>query len=111
MFYTSCEKENLNIGDCDHLKQALILNDKEQVKSEIDYLLGLYTEDNINSLAETISTNCGIETNVFCFDCVYTLPSMSEIGFSFTDSDSSYHKVLDISYDSGNRMVISNIHD
>jgi hypothetical protein len=42
---------------------------------------------------------------LLCHNCIFTNPPESEIKVSFTLSNTSIEKVLDLSYDSNNKMI------
>jgi len=81
------------------------------VKRFIDRMISAqYTESNMYRLADAISSNCSISTAVLCFDCIQTLPSQSEIHIKLSSSGSMIEKVIDISYNTNNKMVVQNVH-
>lgn len=111
LLISGCKKESDDGFDCSRFKQGVIANDKDKVATSLGGLLTSYSRANVNQLAEAVSSQCGINATVLCFDCVYTLPAQSELKISFTEGGTTIDKVLDISYSSGNKMRIVGMHD
>ena len=113
--FISCKKDIA--GKCDDLVEAMMNNNQEKaaiiMNSWINELPSdEYTEDNINRLINLINDNCTINATLFCFDCVMTLPSQTEIGLEFHYNGNTVNKVLDITYEgSNNRIRYSRFHD
>ena len=110
-----CKKDK---GDnhCEDLKNALVADAKDDIKLLVNtYISQLpsqaYTAQNINALTSSLSKECSISTLVFCFDCVFTLPSMSEIQITVTSTQPTISKVVDISYTPANNMTCVHVHD
>ena len=109
-------KKDCPANDCETLKTALIAGDITNLQSSITNLINNlpskeYTEQNINSLASSLSNQCSVTTKVICFDCVMTLPSETEIQLTFTNNQSIVSKVIDISYTADNKMKFVSAHD
>lgn len=111
--FASCKKDNQQ--QCEELKNAAYSNDVAKVGSIITtYITSLasqnYNEQNIEMLSERIR-KCDISASVFCFDCIQTLPSQTEIGLNFLYNGSMVQKVVDLSYSGENKIVFRNLHD
>jgi hypothetical protein len=115
MLTIGCKKHSSG-SLCETLREGMIANNPEQVKSAITLLINklpskLYTESNLNLLASLLSGQCTVTANVFCFDCIKTLPSQTEIRLSFTSSGSTVTKTIDISYSPDNKMTVVSMHE
>lgn len=117
IFFTTigCKKDSLT-PECQKLKDAMALNNRETVKSIILEFIGSlpsqeYTQQNLNALAESLTSQCTISAEVLCFDCIDTLPGQSEIKVSFISSGTLTHKIIDISYSPDNTMKFLNMHE
>jgi hypothetical protein len=109
----SCRKEPL-AGNCADLKAGLTANDLEKVRASITRMIGElpssdYNEANITALSERISSSCAVTATSTCFDCIYTLPSQTEV--IITINSSGVTKVIDLSYTSENKIVFRNMHE
>lgn len=111
LLLSACKKEGDDGFDCSRFRQGVVANDKDKVAASLGGLLTSYSRENLNQLAGAVSSRCGINATVLCFDCVYTLPAQSELKISFTEGGTTIDKVLDISYSSGNKMRIVGMHD
>ena len=114
-YLTGCKKDS-PCNDCEELKTSLTTDNKDNIKSIITSFINNlpsqeYTEQNINSLSSSLSNKCSISTKVFCFDCILTLPSETEIQLTFTNSQSTVSKVIDISYTVDNKMKFVGVHE
>ena len=70
-----------------------------------------YNKANMDLLIDKIS-DCDIDTGFYCFDCVQTLPSQTEIQLILQHNGSTIKKTLDISYNSSNNTLrFVNMHD
>lgn len=110
-----CKKDKAG-NHCEELKNALVANAKDDIKSLVNTYINqlpsqAYTEQNINALASSLSKECSISTLVFCFDCITTLPSMTEIQITVTSTQPTISKVADISYTPANNMTCVHVHD
>jgi hypothetical protein len=110
-----CKKDTTNT-DCEDLKNAIITDNQNDIKaivtSHINKLPSKnYTEQNINALASSLSGTCSISTLIYCYDCIATLPGMSEIEVKVTSTQPNVKKVLDISYDAANKMTCASVHN
>lgn len=109
----SCKKDKQ--GRCEQLKQAVYSNDIDKVRLIITtYLQSLpsltYNEQNIQLLTQRIS-DCDIASIIYCFDCIETYPSQTELSLDFTYNGAMVHKIIDLSYNSANKIVFRNMHD
>ena len=112
LLVTSCKKDKQN--NCDELKQAAYSNNIDKVGSIIQghlrNLPSVYNEQNIQLLVRQIS-KCDISSAIYCFDCIDTYPSQTEISLDFSYNGAAVHKVIDLSYNSANKIVFRNMHD
>ncbi len=116
LLFVSCQKETIAEDYCTKLKDGIVINDKEQIKLIINNYISklpsdIYSEANLIKLIETISRDCNISTSIYCFACIYTLPSQSEISLSFVSGGSTIQKTIDITYNTANKMIFWNMHD
>jgi hypothetical protein len=116
LLLNSCKKETTDNTNCIKFKEAIEATNIEQTRTAIDnYINNLpsqdYTEQNINNLTHVISNACNITSGIYCFDCVYTLPSQTEIWVSFISGGATIKKTIDISYSADNKMKFVNLHD
>lgn len=110
-----CKKDVPNTS-CEDLKNAIIADAKDNIKNIVTAHINKlssqnYTEQNINALASSLAGSCTISTRIYCYDCIATLPSMTEIELTVTSTPTVVKKVLDISYDPANKMTCANVHD
>jgi hypothetical protein len=117
VFVSSSCKKNAENGNCVLLKEGISANNKQQVNNAItNYINSLpitdYTEANVNKLVQTITGGCNIKGGLYCFDCISTLPSQTEIWLEITASGGIIRKVIDLTYTQGTtKMKFSNMHD
>jgi hypothetical protein len=109
----SCKKDKQ--GNCEEFKQAAYSNDVNKVRSVMEsYLQNLpssvYNEQNIQLLTQRIS-KCDISSLIYCFDCIDTYPSQTEISINFSYNGAMVHKTIDLTYNSANKIVFRNMHD
>jgi hypothetical protein len=112
----SCKKDKLPFPppvQCDEFQQGLINNDINKVKEHITSFINdlpsrQYTAENMEKLVNSINNQCTVSARVLCYDCIKTLPSMTEI--ILTVPSSSVDKAIDISYTAGNEMRFVNVH-
>jgi hypothetical protein len=111
-----CKKDAEN-GNCVLLKEGMKNNNIEQVKQVITRFISTlptndYTEANINKLVSIISGNCNLTSGLYCFDCIQTLPSQTEIWIELANNGTTLRKTIDITYTSGdNKIKFGNMHD
>jgi hypothetical protein len=110
-----CKKDSAPYN-CQALKNAVITGSKDDIKSLINSYINrlpsqAYTEQNINTLNSSLSGECSIATTLICFDCVSTLPSITEIQVTVVSSPTNISKVIDISYTPENKMTCVFVHD
>lgn len=117
LFFAACKKIKQEKA-CDQLVAAMqaadITKAGEAIASYINTLPSKdYTADNLNKLISAINkSNCGINASSLCFDCIKTLPSMSEFRISIQTGGTTVSKIIDISYlISDNRMRFVNMHE
>ena len=99
-----CDKEG-QVTDNEKLCSYLnIENINKAIPIIDDYLASLpssnsFAEDekNVQALAEWLkSSSCVIDATVLCVSCIYTLPTQSEISFSFKEGEVTKVVTLDI---------------
>lgn len=111
-----CRKEAEN-SNCVLLKEGMKVNNVQQVSKAISYFIislptDEYTEANINKLVQTITGSCNVTGGIYCFDCIQTLPSQTEIWLEFNDGGNTLRKTIDITYQNGTtKMKFGNMHD
>lgn len=118
----ACRKDkDLRAPSCQQLESAAVNLDDQQAKEAISaYIANLpsqeYTEANLVKLVQTINgsvqTNggCSFTASLFCFDCIKTLPSQSEIFISLGPGGTNGQVVIDISYNPANKMLYKGLH-
>lgn len=111
--FASCKKDNQQ--KCEDLKIAASTDNVAKVNAIItSYIASLpsqtYNEQNIQMLTERIS-RCEISSALFCFDCIKTLPSQTEISLNFVHNGTSVQRVIDLSYTPNNKIVFKNLHN
>ena len=114
ILFISCKKHTDNLN-CSNLNEGIRSNNAEMVKSVIESFINKlpsknYSKQNLESLATNLSSDCNISAEVICFDCIDTLPSLSEIRIRI-NTISTPTKIIDISYTSGNAMTFHAMHD
>lgn len=112
----ACKKDAEN-GNCVLLKEGMKANNVQHVGEVITKYIGTlpsneYTEENVNKLVLAIKGQCNLNTGVYCFDCISTLPSQTEIWIEFNNAGSTLRKTIDLTYAAGtNKMKFGNMHD
>jgi hypothetical protein len=109
-------KKDISTQECQKLKDGMVLNNTEEVKTVITQFINhlpskTHTQQNVENLAASISANCAISAQVLCFGCIKTLPEQSEIRLSFMSSGTSIQKTIDISYTPDNEIRFVHMHD
>lgn len=113
---TACKKD-AEPGNCVLLKEGMKANNVQQVGEVITKYIGTlptndYTEENINKLVQAIQGQCNFNAGVYCFDCISTLPSQTEIWIEFNNAGNTLRKTIDLTYTvGGNKMKFGNMHD
>ena len=113
--FLGCKKDTPP-NNCENLKNAVITGSKDDVKSLVNIYISqlpsqAYTAQNIDALASSFSKECSISTLVFCFNCILTYPSMTEIQITVTSTQPTISKTADISYTPDNKMTCVGVHD
>jgi len=110
----SCDKTvNRSATDgCESLKQGLISNNEALVKTSLEEIIAnlpstKYTEDNLTALVGSVQSNCSITATFDCFNCIKTLPPMTEIYLTVGNSAT---RIVDLSYNDANMIVVKNLH-
>ena len=92
-----------------HKKGQLSLHKKKSIIYFISQLSSPeYTADNFDKLAKVITDRCSLDAQVPCFNCIKTLPGMTELIISFPNSMTQ--KAVDISYTTDNKMKVIGVH-
>jgi hypothetical protein len=107
---TGCKKEDLTTRDCKNIKTALVNNDIDQMRKEINSLCeeiastpaigGMRTPIQFQDELVKALNKCLLAENL-CYFCIQTLPEQSEIRIS-ADGVS---RILDISYNNSNQKL------
>ena len=110
-----CNKEEIVLADCQRLQHGITASDKEEVKAVITKFINnlhsqSYSQQNINDLVNSINRQCDASATVLCFDCIYTLPSQSEIRITCSTPGGPVDRTVDLSYTKDNEMVFRNLH-
>ena len=114
--FTGCRKDKDFGPTCSRIRNSMIAHDVNGMKQAIQELfLTLpstdYNKANMDLLVDRIS-GCDIDTGFYCFDCVQTLPSQTEIQFIIEHDGSTIKKTIDISYNNtDNTLLFVNMHD
>lgn len=113
---SSCKKNGISEQKCSELKKGILADDKAVVGKHVNALIhnlpsSINTQENLNRLAQALSSQCDIIATVLCFNCIETLPAQSEIRLSFSAPGATVSRTMDISYTSDNRMVFSSLHE
>lgn len=123
--YTGCSKDKEETSqsvDCVKLKQAITNDEVALVKelinetaSAIQDPVGLNESDAykflIDELVKRLKTNCGINVDVLCYACIYTLPAQTEIRVRFSTGLISIEKTLDLIVTDDSKVRCVNMHD
>jgi hypothetical protein len=115
LLFSTCKKQ-ATTENCIPLKEAIATDNIAQVKTIITAMMDRmvskdYTEQNLIKLTESISNQCAITSGVYCFDCIKTLPSQTEIWVSFVSGSTTVIRTIDISYTVNHKMVFVNMHN
>jgi hypothetical protein len=116
LLLTSCKKETED-KECISLKESLSSSNIQQVKDIITAFISRlpsddYSEVNINKLVSALSGQCDVSSGLYCFDCINTLPSQTEIWIEVRSGSSTLRKTIDLTYSNGsNKMKFGNMHD
>jgi hypothetical protein len=107
---TGCKKEDLTTRDCKNIKTALVNNDIDQMRKEINSLCeeiastpavgSMRTPTQFQDELVKALNKCLLAENL-CYFCIQTLPEQSEIRIS-ADGVS---RILDISYNNSNQKL------
>jgi hypothetical protein len=108
--FMSCRKDDLTNKECINFREGIQANDKQRVTKALAHLLTSHSRKNLDKLASSLASECNMTARVLCFGCIDTYPSQSEIRISFTESGVDVSKVLDISNNSKNKMIVVGIH-
>jgi hypothetical protein len=111
----SCRKEKIATLDCEHLQQSLFGGDTAGVQQEISLAINTlsstnYTKENLELLADRLSSRCSRQVELVCFNCVYTTPPQSEIIIHSSSAGRSAQKIIDLT-SSNEKIVFAGMHD
>ncbi len=114
LIFSGCSKEPSTA--CAPLKAAMTANNLTEVKNIItEYISKLsnntYSEANILQLTKNLSGECELTSSLVCYDCIMTLPSETEISIHFTSGTGTVKKIIDLTYNSANKIIFWNMHD
>lgn len=109
---SGCQKHSLE-HSCDNLKKAILNDDIPLARSAVDNIIASlpspdYSQANLQLLADRLTTNYNLPTQVLCYSCIKTMPLQSELRVS---SGTGKEKVLDISYTTTSLMTCLNMHE
>ena len=113
--FLSCNKEEIAHVDCERLQHGISTSDKEEVKAVITKFINnlsskKYSQQNINNLVNSINQQCEASASVLCYDCIYTIPSQTEIRVTCSTPGGPVDRTIDLSYTTNNEMVFRNLH-
>ncbi|MEP7371781.1 MAG: hypothetical protein ABI675_00245 [Chitinophagaceae bacterium] len=116
--WLGCQKPTVvkETADCQKLEHGITTGNIEEVETVINAFIAslpsqTYTEENLNKLVTAIGEQCGTSVTLFCFDCIKTLPSQSEIKISYFGTDGPVEKTIDLNYTTSNKMAFNNMHE
>jgi hypothetical protein len=110
----ACKKVPLK-DNCGNLKDAIVNDDVSLAISAVDNIISTlpnahYSQADLQGLANRLTTDCHLTTEVLCYSCIKTNPPQSEIRISATLPGTVKVTVVDISYNSTNRMTCLDMH-
>lgn len=110
-----CEK-HLSTPDCQKLKEGMSSDSSEIVIAVLSQFIDqlpskIYSEQNLNELCAFIRQQCDFTAEVYCFDCIDTWPSQSEISMSFGFIEDKVEKTIDVSRTPDNTIKVLAMHD
>lgn len=117
---SACKKESSE--QCEELKNALIANNEAAVTRIITSLIpaagpapALNDQEGFqghyNTLVERL-TACDVGAKAFCYGCIDTYPSTSEILFTVKSGSQTIQRVIDLGPNAeGTRFVCKRMHD
>jgi hypothetical protein len=115
VLFASCKKDTTD-NDCEKLKNAIVSNNAEDIKSAVTQFINQLasknnSKENLENLAATLSNKCSLTANLLCFGCIQTLPEQSEIRISILSGSTQLSKTIDISYSPDGLMKIVGVHE
>ena len=93
---TGCQRELSEIPvnnpgadiNCYLLKQGIKNNSIDTITQSLKNLLNQeYSNDNLNQLADDISSGCNVSASLQCFDCIKTDPPQSVINLGILEDN------------------------
>lgn len=111
----SCRKDEMQAANCDNLQRAIFAGKPDEVETEINRICSSLinapdSHEGLKALTDKISSQCKVNANTLCYDCINTLPAQSEIRISVIDVDLQKDKIIDI-IRSGDKFVFAGMHD
>jgi hypothetical protein len=111
--FISCKKENQ--CQCGELKEAALSGDVNTARASVESVIATlknktYNQANIGSLNQKLTSNCEVLAEMFCYDCVKTNPSQTEIRITVQSGTNRVEKIIDLSYNVSNQIVFVNMH-
>lgn len=107
---SACKKE-MPPPDINRFKSSLAQQDVKTLKNELSKFNVTYSKDGIKIFLANISKAYGVTSEQLCYSCIYTLPAQSEVKFSWMENGILIEKIVDLSYDSNNKIIVVGIHD
>ena len=121
LLLAACEDDSLD-ADCTLLIDALVHDDNETLKAEVDKLtVGLTPQiteedpfghrENMNTLIDRLNAQCKyVEASLFCYACVETLPVQSEITVLVDSAGTQVCRIIDIVTHEEETLSFSSVH-
>lgn len=106
---TACDKDKE--AGCEQLAASVRDNDDAAARTVMSSLLlhlsrRKHTSDNLQALVDKINSECKVSASVGCFQCIKTLPAMSEVNLTV----GGITRTVDISSNQAGDMVYSHLH-
>jgi hypothetical protein len=111
----ACKKDSVK-DNCDNLKLAILSNNSAMTKSALYEIIATlpsqdYSRLNVQNLVNRITIDCGLPTELLCYNCIFTLPPQTEIRILVNSPASTQQKVIDLSYTTENKITIIRVHE
>jgi hypothetical protein len=91
--------------------EALHAKDAEKAEAQIRTMLKPYSETNIQSFASSLSARFPLTIVLICYDCVMTIPRITEIKIEYTYSGARESRFLDMLPDGNAKMHLAAVHE
>jgi hypothetical protein len=113
-----CKKSSISNNACKQIKQAVVENDKELLKKEINNICAAIPvvrtaadpdglQNSLDILVKKLNASCGVSAESLCFFCIKTLPAQSEIRITVNATV----RIIDISYNTDMKLVFVSMHN